>query len=508
MTMRLHTQTMQAPARAGAREWLALVVLTLPVLLVAVDATVLGFAVPALSEALQPTGNELLWIVDVYSFVLAGLLVTMGTLGDRIGRRRLLLFGAAGFGIASVLAAYAGSAQMLIGARALLGITGATLMPSTLSMLRSIFLESGQRRQAIAVWAAVASGGAALGPILGGVLLEHFWWGSVFLINVPVIVLLLVAGRLLLPESRDPAPGRFDALSAVLSLAAILPVVYAIKDVVQHGPGLTALLLAAVGLGLGVLFVRRQRGLADPMIDIGLFGDRVFTVGVLVNMFSVFALVGGFFVITQYLQLVLGMSPLIAALWLLPAMLADAGSALLAVRVARRISVHHAVSAGLLLAAAGFAVAMLLGGHAPVAVLSAGLLVLGSGTGIAYTLSNDAIMSAVRPEKAGPAAAISETAYELGAALGVAVLGSILAAGYKAGFVVPAGVGAAAAAEAEKTLGGAMVTAGRLPAGPGAALVDSARAAFTGGMDLVGVAAVVVLAGTAVLALTTLKARR
>lgn len=503
------TQLETAPAtKAGVRQWLALAVLTLPVLLVAIDATVLGFAVPALSEALQPSSGQLLWIVDIYSFVLAGLLVTMGTLGDRIGRRRLLLIGATGFGLASVFAAYADSAPALIAARALLGIAGATLMPSTLSMLRSIFADAGQRRLAIAIWAATASGGAAAGPLVGGALLEHYWWGSVFLINVPVIIVLLIAGLIILPESRDPDPGKFDVASAVLSLATVLPLVYALKQAAAGGVSGAVLGCAAAGLLFGIVFVRRQRTLSHPMIDIGLFSNRVFTVGILVNMFAVFALIGGFFVLTQYLQLVLGLSPLTAALWLVPVMIADALSALCAVWVARRMPLHYAVALGLALATVGFGIALLLGGHVPVAVLSAGLLIAGSGTGVAYALSNDAIMSAVRPEKAGSASAISETAYELGTALGVAVLGSLLAVGYQGRLTLPSGIGADAAARATETLGGAVAAAEQLPHDQAAAVLAAARDAFTHGMDLTGIAAVVVLAGTAALAVAVMRPGR
>ncbi|WP_308010446.1 MFS transporter [Blastococcus sp. LR1] len=224
------------------RRWSALAVLALPVLLISVDMTVLGFAVPALSADLGPTSTELLWIVDIYSFLLAGLLVLMGNLGDRIGRRRLLIAGAIAFGLASALAAFATSPEMLIAARALLGLGGATLMPSTLALLRSVFPDDRERRLAIAIWAAAFSGGAAVGPIIGGVLLERFWWGSVFLVNAPVMVLLVIGALVLLPESRNPLPGPFGVPSGLLSIAGVLPVVYALKTVAKDGPSATAAL--------------------------------------------------------------------------------------------------------------------------------------------------------------------------------------------------------------------------------------------------------------------------
>ncbi|MEE2046314.1 MFS transporter, partial [Nocardiopsis tropica] len=271
-----HGRDRATPALAGPREWAALAVLVLPVILISVDSTVLGFAVPALSEDLRPTAGQLLWIVDVYGFVLAGLLITMGSLGDRIGRRRLLMIGSAAFGAASLIAAFSPTAQTLVLARALLGLAGASLMPSTLSLLRNIFLDARQRLLAIAIWASGFSGGAALGPILGGWLLEHFSWGSVFLINLPVMVLILVLVPLLVRESRNPEAGRLDLLSAVLSMAAMLPAVYGIKKLATEGFGVVPIASLAVGLGLGYLFVRRQRQLRDPLIDVGLFRYRVF----------------------------------------------------------------------------------------------------------------------------------------------------------------------------------------------------------------------------------------
>jgi MFS transporter, DHA2 family, multidrug resistance protein len=272
--------------RAGRREWAALAVLALAVLLLAVDGTVLSLAVPALSEALDPSATELLWIGDAYSFALAGLLVTMGTLGDRIGRKRLLLIGAAGFAGASLLAAFAPTAGWLIAARALLGVAGATIMPATLSIIRDLFRDPRQRTTAVAVWGAMATAGAAVGPLIGGALLEQFWWGSVFVINLPVMALLIVLGVPLIPESRDPAPGPFDPISALLSLAGIVPLVYGIKELAAHGLSAGAVAGLAVGVLGAVLFVRRQRTLATPLIDVGLFRTPMFSGAVAANLLS------------------------------------------------------------------------------------------------------------------------------------------------------------------------------------------------------------------------------
>ncbi|MBN9180607.1 MAG: MFS transporter, partial [Microbacterium sp.] len=278
--------------RVGWRGWAALIVLMLPVLLVSVDNTVLSFALPQISLDLEPTSIQQLWIIDAYPLVLAGLLVTMGTLGDRFGRRRMLLIGASGFAVVSGLSAFAPTAAFLIAGRAAMGVFGAMLMPSTLSLIRSIFTDRDQRRLAIAVWASMFSAGAALGPIVGGFLLEHFAWGSVFLMAVPVLIPLLVLAPLFVPESRDPAPGRIDPLSIVLSLAAMIPVVYAIKELAVEGVASAAPLLMVVGLGFGVLFVRRQLRLATPMLDMRLFRRGTFAGALLVNLLSVVALVG------------------------------------------------------------------------------------------------------------------------------------------------------------------------------------------------------------------------
>lgn len=488
--------------KAGRRAWGALAVLVLPVLLISVDMTVLGFALPYLSEALAPTGTEQLWIVDIYSFVLAGLLVFMGTLGDRIGRRKLLLGGAVAFGAASVLAAFATTPALLITARALLGVGGATLMPSTLSLLRSIFLDPAQRRVAIAVWGSGFSGGMALGPVLGGWLLEHFWWGSVFLINVPVMLVLLAVGPFLLPEAKDPNPGRFDPLSSLLSLATVLPIVYGIKRFAEHGVDAIAAAGVVVGALLGVLFVRRQRGLADPMIDVSLFRHRTFTGSVLTNMLGVFALAGSLFLVPQYLQLVLGLAPMTAGLWLLPTTVAGVAGSLAAARLARRVPVAYLIAGGLLLSAGGFTVLVALGVDDGLAVLVIGTALIGFGVPLSETLTNDLIIATAPPERAGAASAISETGYELGGALGTAVLGSIATAVYRAG--VPGDAGPVA----RETLGGATAVAAELPPDHAASLLAAARESFVAGMHVSAVVGALLLAYTAVQALVLLRERR
>ncbi|WP_017573149.1 MFS transporter [Nocardiopsis halotolerans] len=489
-----------APALAGPREWAALAVLVLPVVLISVDSTVLGFAVPALSEQLRPDSGQLLWIVDVYGFILAGLLITMGSLGDRIGRRRLLMMGSAAFGGASLLAAFSPTAEVLILARALLGLAGASLMPSTLSLLRNIFLDPRQRLLAIALWASGFSGGAALGPILGGWLLEHFFWGSVFLINLPVMALILVLVPLLVRESRDPGSGHLDPLSVVLSMAAMLPVVYGIKQLATEGLAVLPFVALAVGLGLGYVFVRRQKGLDDPLIDVSLFRYRVFSVAVATNLMIVFSLVSSLFFLTQYLQLVLGVSPMRAGFVLVPGLVLSVVASLVAVRLSRRLSLATVIGGSLLVSATGFAVLVFApqdGIVAGVALVTTGFALIAIGSGFAETLTNGAIMTAAPPRRAGAASAISETAYELGAALGVAILGSVLTASYRANLTAVEDVPPDAVDAARETLGGAANTAADLGGATGEALMGAARSAFTDGMHLTSVIAVVIVLAAA-----------
>lgn len=489
------------PPRAGLRQWVALAVLMLPVLVVAIDNTVLSFALPQISVALAPSAQQLLWVVDVYPLMLAGLLVTMGTLGDRVGRRRLLVVGAAGFGVVSLLAAFSTDAAHLVAARALLGLFGATLMPSTLSLLRNVFLDPGQRRLAIAIWASGFSGGSVLGPVVGGWLLQHFSWGAIFLVNVPVVLVLLVAAPLVLPESRNPAAGRLDPLSVVLSVVAMLPLVYGIKHVASAGLDVLGVAALVVGVTMAVVFVRRQRRLASPLLDVSLFGRPVFSASVGANFTASFALAGLVLFLSQHLQLVVGLDPVEAGLSLLPGAVASIGAGLLAVRLARSLPLWALVPAGMLLAAGGYVLGTALGSDHRTGVVVATFALVGAGVGLAETLTNDAILGSVPPERAGAASGISETAYELGASLGVAVLGSVLAAVYRADLTLPAGLTDAQAAAAGQTLGGATALAGDLHDALGAQVLASAQDAFahgvavTSGLGAVTVGAVALAVG-------------
>ena len=503
-TASIPTTETEAP-RVGARGWAALVVLMLPVLLVSVDNTVLSFALPEISISLAPSGAEQLWIIDVYPLVLAGLLVTMGTLGDRFGRRRLLLIGATGFAVVSALAAFAPTAGLLIAARALLGFFGAMLMPSTLSLLRSIFQNRDQRRMAIAVWASAFSAGSALGPIVGGFLLEHFAWGSVFLIAVPVLIPLLIAAPLLVPESRDPNPGRIDPLSIALSMAAMIPVVYAIKSFAVDGPSLYAGGWALLGLVMGTLFVRRQLRADTPMLDMALFRRGSFSGAILVNLLSVVALVGFLYFVSQHLQLVLGLSPMVAGLALVPGMAAMIVAGLTVVPISRRVPPHVLIPAALVFSVAGYLIVAFTTHEHGVAPLILAFVVLGIGIGAAETISNELILSSAPAAKAGAASAVSETAYELGAVLGTAILGGIITAFYRGALALPEGLPAEVARAAQETLAGAYTAAHELPAALGDALWQAAADAFGSGVtvtSLIGAGLVVV---AAVIAAVTLR---
>jgi DHA2 family multidrug resistance protein-like MFS transporter len=465
--------------KATRREWIGLAVLALPCLLYSMDLTVLNLAVPHLSADLKPSASQLLWIVDIYGFLIAGSLITMGTLGDRFGRRKLLLIGSAAFGSASVLAAFANSAEQLIAARALLGVAGATLAPSTLSLLRNMFHDPKQRTFAIGVWIASFSAGGAIGPLFGGFLIEHFWWGSVFLANVPVMLLLLAVGPFLLPEYRDPAAGKLDIASAALSLAAVLSAIYGVKHLAEHGLSWLPFACIALGGALAALFVRRQRRLASPLIDLKLFSSHAFRSALMINVLGFCSVFSAFLFVSQYLQLVLGMGPLEAGLWTAPSGLAFVVGSMTTPFLLRVMRPAYAMTAGLMVSASGFLLLASSGGQ--LAPLVTGFVVLSIGLSPVVTLTTDIIISSVPPEKAGAASGVAETSTELGGALGIALLGSLSTAIYRHDMseAALAGVPAAAAETARSTLGGAVAVADMLPAGLADAVLHSSSLAFT-----------------------------
>ncbi|GAA0671343.1 MFS transporter [Kitasatospora atroaurantiaca] len=476
---------MTTPFQAGPRRrWAGLAVLVLSVSLVAIDATVLSLAIPSISETLRPTGTQLLWIGDSYSFVLAGLLVSMGALSDRIGRKKLLLLGSSAFGAASLLAAYAPGPGWLIIARALLGVAGATIMPSTLSLIRSLFPDARERATAIGIWGAGATAGAALGPLVGGVLLEHFWWGSVFLLNLPVLALLLGLGAWLLPESRDPKPGSWDVLSVLLSLTGVIGVVYAIKEAAADGLAHWSVPVAFVlGAAALTVFVRRQLRLPAPLLDVRLFANPRFTAAVLGSLTALIGLSGVVFFMSQYLQLVRGYSPLAAGVAEMPAFVGAVVGGLLTAQLARRTGARATLVGGLFVMGAGIALLGWVQQDSTYLLLGTAFLAVGTAEGVVYTLAADLVLGAAPADKSGAASAVSETAYELGTALGIALVGSVVTAIYAGSLAIPAGTDPGAAAQAKESIGGAVEAAGALSPELGGPLLARAQDAFVHGMN-------------------------
>jgi DHA2 family multidrug resistance protein-like MFS transporter len=496
MTTDTSTTLVEAP-RATRREWIGLAVLALGSLVYAMDLTVLHLAVPSLSADLQPSSAQLLWIIDIYGFLVAGTLIIMGTLGDRIGRRKLLMIGAAAFSVTSVLAALSTSAEMLIASRALMGIAGATLAPSTLSLIFSMFQDPKQRSIAVGVWISAFSAGSAIGPVFGGMLLAFFSWGSVFLLALPVMALILLLGPRLLPEYRDPNAGRLDLLSAAMALVAVLALIYSLKETAQDGFGLVPAIALLVGLAVGALFVRRQLLLADPMIDLSLFRIPAFSAALATNVLGVFVAVGYFLFIAQYLQLVLGLSPLEAGLWSIPSALGFIIGSNVAPRFIYRVRPATVIAFSMVLASAGLLTLLFAGKSGGLGVLVLASMVVSLAFSPMFNLTTELVVGSAPPERAGAASGISETGAELGAALGISILGSIGAAAYRSALdsSLPAGVPSEAAEIARDTLGGAVGVAAQLPGQVGAALLDVAQGAFVQSMHLVvGISAAIALA--------------
>jgi DHA2 family multidrug resistance protein-like MFS transporter len=495
------------PAKATRREWIGLSVLALACLLYVMDLTVLHLAVPSISRELHPTSAQLLWIIDIYGFVVAGFLVTMGTLGDRIGRRRLLLTGAAAFGAVSVLAAFSTSAEMLIASRALLGAAGATIAPSTLSLIFAMFADPKERATAVGVWVAAFSAGSAVGPILGGILLQQFWWGSVFLLALPVMALLLLLGPRVLPEYRDPTAGKLDLIGAAMLLVAVLAVIFGLKQIAQDGLSTPPVVSALLGIAVGAAWVRRQLTSADPMIDLNLLRIPQFGASLAVNFLAVFVLIGYFLFVEQFLQLVLGLTPLEAGLWSLPSAISFVVGSTVAPRIVRRVRPAYLMAGGLALGAVGLLLLAQVGSTNGLFVLVTASIAISLGLAPVFGLTTDLIVSAAPPERAGAASGVSETFFELGGALGISILGSIGLSIYRGGIAdeLPASIPSGAEAAARDTLGAAVAAAAQLPGEAGAALLSVARASFVDGMQLVAAICFVLAVALAALVLMTLR---
>ncbi len=486
--------------RRPVSRWTVLTVLCLSLLIVALDATVLHVAVPALTEDLRPGDQELLWIVDAYPLVAASLLILFGTLGDRIGRRRVLLTGYGLFGVASALAAFAPDAHVLIGARALLGAGGAMIMPATLSILRQVFPDRRERAMAIGLWSAVAAVGAAVGPVLGGFLVEHFWWGSVFLVNLPLMAALLPAGRLLLPESRSDAEGPWDLLGAGAAALGVLGCVFGIKRLgggAAPAAGSVWVPLLA-GAALLVFFVRRQRRRAHPLIDVRMFGNAAFSAAVGCIVLAMLALVGLELIAVQYLQLVLGLSPLQTGLRLLPLTFAAMAAGLAGSRMLLRLGPRRMVAAGFTLTALAVLGLTAMGQDDRPWLLTTAFVLLGFGLETTLFGAYETMLNETPAHRAGGAAAIGETSYQLGAGMGIALLGSVMNAAYAPHAT---GISPRDSAAAGSSLGEAYDIAERLGGAPGSALRHAARHSFVQGMHVTLLVSAALLVGGACAAL-------
>ncbi|MBD2897736.1 Antiseptic resistance protein [Actinomadura sp. RB99] len=492
---------------SSARKWGTFAICCLLAIVPNIDLTALNQAIPHLSADLHPSATQILWIADAYGFALAGLLITMGGIGDRIGHKKLLLTGTALFAVASTVTAYAPSAELLIAARALLGVAGATLMPSGLSLIRRVFSDPKERTMAIGVFSGIGGLAVGLGPVIGGALLDHFWWGSVFLINVPIMAVAFVAGAFVLPETRSAVTGRLDLVSVPLSIAGVLGLVYAVKEAAAHGVDEPRVAVAAVvGAAALAAFWIRQTRIAEPLIDVRLFRRAAFSGSVGTNMFAMFALVAQSLIFSLFFQLALGWSPLKAGLAGLPgAAGAMVGGAALAPPLINALGRARVVAIGMLVAAGGFSLFVTVGLDSGYWVMLAGMLMSGMGMGMALTTTADTVLASVPQDRSGAASAISETATELGGALGMAILGSVLNAVYRDSLHLPANVPAPAASAARDSLAGAFEAASALPARVGGPLLGAARDAFVDGMHGALVCSAGLAALVAVFALVTLR---
>lgn len=488
--------------KAGRREWVGLAVLSSATLFVAFDFFVLLLALPQIGADLEASSVQLLWIVDTYGFMVGGLLITMGAVGDRIGRRRLLLLGAGGFGVASLLAAFSTSPEMLIAARALLGVAGATLGPMTLGLISTMFQDPQQRGSAIGVWAGTFTLGAIAGPLVGGLMLDHFWWGSVFLLALPVSVLVVALAPIVVPESKSEEPGRIDLFSVGLSLAAILPVIYGIKVAASDGWSAEPVVAIVLGLTFGVVFSRRQLRLDDPLLDLGLFRNS--SLSVPLTGLLVLSIVGGagMLFLTGYLQMVAGLSPVEASLALLPGLVAGTIGVLLAPRLAARIRPALLISGGLVLVVLAQLMITRLDGELWLSIAAFCVQTVGGAPLLA--LGVGLVVGAAPVDKAGSAASIAQVGNELGAALGAATLGSVGIAVYRRELSSGSTASTDVPAEAREGLAGALAAADELPSNVAAALVREAENAFTSGWHVVACLSAAAIVATMALISRTL----
>ncbi|MGN7356694.1 MFS transporter [Paenibacillus sp. SAF-054] len=499
----------QAAKRAGHKEWIALSILCLPLMFVSMDVAVLFFAAPDIAADLKPNATQQLWIFDVYGFILAGMLLTMGAIGDRIGRKRLMIIGSVGFALCSLFAAYAQTAEALIVARGILGIAGSTLMPSSLALIRVMFQDPAQRTKAMSIWSAVMAGGVTLGPIIGGLLLESFSWGSVFLINVPAMLLLLLVAPFLLPESRSGTRSPIDVLSSILVLTSVLPLTYGVKTLAEDGWALLPFVILVAGTLSGALFVRRQLRIPNPLLDMRSLMERRIGGSILVNFIAMFTLMASSLVNTQFLQSVLGYSPFIASLWSVLPSVAVGAAAPIAAKLSQTHGRPRIMTAGLVLAALGFMVLtqVRLGGFSPLIVVLLGAGLIAAGIVSVMTLVTDYVVGVAPVDRAGAVGGLIETSSELGGSFGIALLGCVLAAVYRYAVspLLPKGLSLEAAHAAEQTIAGASSAASQLTPEAASKVMNASREAFVTSMHTTCLVAGVILVLAAILTVILLR---
>ncbi|QSB04997.1 MFS transporter [Natronoglycomyces albus] len=492
---------------AGRREWMGLALLILPSMLLFMMLTILFLAAPHMAADLHPSSTQLLWILDIYGFLMAGFLVAMGVLGDKVGRRMLLMAGAAVFGLVSVLAAFTNDPSMMILWRAVLGIAAAAQMPATLGLIFAMFNDVKQRGVAIGLWAAGISAGVALGPLLSGVLLELFSWRSTFLVAVPVMALVFIAAPLLLPEHRDPNAGKLDVMSAAILLATLLPAIYGVKRLAGDGSVAIAAAAIAMGVAFGIWFVARQLRLPAPLLDVRLFANPTVSGALSVFILSAAALGGVYFLLTQHLQLVMGLSPLQTGLAILPAALLLIVVAVSSPMLARRVRPGNVIATGLAVQVIGYLLLTQVNSTSGLPLVLAGFIILYPAVAPSMALTTDLVVGSVKPEKAGAASGLATTANDLGISLGVAVVGSIGVAAYRSEIAdtLPSETPAQVRAAAEDSLDGAIAGAGQVSADISVSLLEAARAAFASGLNVASAVAAGIAVVASIIAATRLR---
>ncbi|OLT13903.1 MFS transporter [Actinomadura sp. CNU-125] len=500
------TGTSTPALKTGAKQWWGLAVLVIPSTLLFMMLTILFLAAPNMAADLNPTSAQLLWILDIYGFVMAGFLVAMGVLGDRIGKRLLMVIGAVLFGLVSVAASLTTVPELMIAWRAVLGVGGAMMLPSTLGLIFVLFADPKARGVAIGVWAGGISAGVALGPLLSGLLLEVFGWQATFLVAVPVMALVAIGAPLLLPEHKDPN-AKIEMFSAVLLVAALLAIIYGVKRFATQEPIGPSIGLLVAGALVGLWFVLRQLRAQQPLLDVRLFANRTVSGALAVFLLSAAALGGVYSLFTQYLQQVQGLSPMQAGLSILPAAAVLIVVSTLSPALARRFRPGNVIAVGLLTQVVGYILFTQLDAGTGLALVIASFVVTYPGVAPAMALTTDLVVSSVPPTKAGGASGLATTVNDLGISLGVAVIGSVGIAAYRGQIAesLPDGLPAEAAASAETGIEGALAVATELPEAIGGALTTAAQQAFTSGLNAAAFASAVIAAVAAVTAATRLR---